>query len=81
MDDLTIVWQSNLIPNGPWVIRKDIPQEAKELWADWIGNLHETDYECYKEVSAGEGKGFKKVDHQFFKNVVEMRKRELEDSR
>lgn len=81
MDDLNIIWQSNLIPNGPWVIRKDVPQEAKDLWADWLGNLHETDYECYKEVSTGEGKGFKKVDHQFFENVVQMRKRELEGSR
>lgn len=81
MKDLRIIWQSNLIPNGPWVLRKAAPQEAKDLAMDWMETLHETDYECYKDVSQGEGKGFKRVDHEFFANVVEMRKRELEGSR
>lgn len=81
MDDLNIIWQSNLIPNGPFVLRKAAPQEAKDITIAWLDTLHQTDYECYVNVSAGEGNGFKKVDHAFFTNIVEMRKRELEASR
>ncbi|WP_421928182.1 phosphonate ABC transporter substrate-binding protein [Neoaquamicrobium sediminum] len=81
MSDLRIIWQSNLIPNGPWVVRKDAPQEAKDIAIAWMETLNETDYQCYVDVSQGEGQGFKRVDHEFFTNVVEMRRRELEGSR
>lgn len=81
MSDLRIIWTSNLIPNGPWVLRKDVPQEAREIWTDWMENLHETDYECYVEVSQGEGPGFGRVDHDFFSNVISMREAELAGSR
>ncbi|MCO6390614.1 phosphonate ABC transporter substrate-binding protein [Aliihoeflea aestuarii] len=81
MNDLSIIWTSNLIPNGPWVVRKEVPQEAKDIWTDWMANLAETDYECYKDVSQGEGPGFERVDHSFFEGVVAMRERELQGSR
>ena len=81
MDDLRIIWKSNLIPNGPWVVRKALPAEPKQIAIDWMEKLHDTDYECYVNVAQGEGKGFKRVDHSFFDNIVEMRKRELEGSR
>jgi phosphonate transport system substrate-binding protein len=29
MDELNIIWQSNIIPNGPTVMRKDLPTEAR----------------------------------------------------
>jgi phosphonate transport system substrate-binding protein len=81
MSDLRIIWQSNLIPNGPFVVSKDMPAEARELLTDWLANLHETDRQCYIDVSQGEGQGFKAVDHAFFEGVVAMRQRELEESR
>lgn len=81
MDDLEIIWTSEIIPNGPWVIRKSMPAEAKELWAGWMENLHETDYACYTEVSQGEGAGFGRVDHDFFEGIIAMRRAELEGSR
>lgn len=81
MADLRIIWKSNLIPNGPWVVRKSMADEPKQIAIDWMETLHETDYECYVNVSQGEGQGFKRVDHSFFEGVVAMRQRELEGSR
>lgn len=81
MKDLRIIWTSNLIPNGPWALRKSLPQEVKDIWTEWMAELPETDYDCYKEVSQGEGPGFGRVDHAFFENVVAMRERELQGSR
>ena len=34
MDRLRIVWQSPLIPFGPHVVRRDLPEELKTLIAD-----------------------------------------------
>lgn len=81
MSDLRVIWQSNLIPNGPWVVRKDMADEPKQIAIDWMEALHETDRECYINISQGEGQGFKRVDHSFFEGVVAMRQRELEGSR
>ncbi|MDO5529055.1 MAG: phosphonate ABC transporter substrate-binding protein [Paracoccus sp. (in: a-proteobacteria)] len=81
MNDLRIIWTSNLIPNGPWVLRKDLPEDLKEIVIGWMENLHETDRECYEAISQGEGPGFERTNHEFFENVVAMRQRELEGSR
>ena len=81
MADLRIIWQSSLIPNGPLVFRKDMPEEPRRIVESWLETLNETDRECYINVSQGEGQGFKRVDHAFFEGVVAMRERELEGSR
>ena len=74
MADLRIIWQSSQIPNGPIVVRKDLPQEAKDIVSDYLANLLQTDPECYYSSTAGEGQGFVAVDHSFFEPVVEMRR-------
>lgn len=81
MADLRIIWESNLIPNGPAVIRKELPQEVKDIVVEYLSTQHETDRECYKGVSFGDGQGWAPVDHAFFEGVVSMRRAELEGSR
>ena len=78
MADLRIIWQSSQIPNGPIVVRTDLPQEAKDIVSDYLANLLESDPECYYSVTAGEGQGFVAVDHSFFEPVVEMRRMQTE---
>jgi phosphonate transport system substrate-binding protein len=78
MADLRIIWQSSQIPNGPIVVRTDLPQEAKDIVRDYLANLLESDPECYYSVTAGEGQGFVAVDHSFFEPVVEMRRMQTE---
>jgi phosphonate transport system substrate-binding protein len=81
MADLNIIWKSNLIPNGPWVMRKAVPAEVKTIVTDWMETLPETNRQCYIEISQGDGQGFKAIDHSFYEGVVAMRQRELEGSR
>lgn len=81
MNDLRIIWMSNLIPNGPVVLRTDMPQEAKDIVISYLETQVETDPDCYREISFGEGQGWARVDHSFFEGVVEMRREELEGSR
>ncbi|WP_296644607.1 phosphonate ABC transporter substrate-binding protein [Roseinatronobacter sp.] len=81
MADLNIVWESPQIPNGPVVLRQDIPQEVKDIVKDYLGNQLESDPQCYYDVSFGEGQGWVAVDHSFFEGVVAMREEELKGSR
>ncbi|GGK38087.1 phosphonate ABC transporter substrate-binding protein [Salinarimonas ramus] len=81
MDDVRIVWQSSIIPNGPIVVRKDLPQEAREIVVDLYGTMHETHPECFAEVAGGEAAGFEPIDHSFYEQTIEMRRREIAQSR
>lgn len=81
MADLRIIWESPIIPNGPVVVRKSMPQEAKDIVTAYLTTQHESDPQCYTEISFGEGEGWAPVDHAFFEGIVEMRRDELEGSR
>ncbi|MGY6411182.1 MAG: phosphonate ABC transporter substrate-binding protein [Alkalilacustris sp.] len=81
MNDLRIVWQSELIPNGPTVLRTDLPEEARELVLNFLLTMQEEHPECYRLSAGGDDGGFVPIDHSFFVPVIEMRRAELEQSR
>jgi phosphonate transport system substrate-binding protein len=74
MDDLRIIWQSSQIPNGPIVVRTDMPAEPRALITDYLANQLQNEPECYYSTSGGDGMGYVAVDHSFFEPVVEMRR-------
>jgi len=81
MSELRVIWESELIPNGPVVIRQALPQEVKDIVTDYLANQHEDDPDCYYNVTYGEGMGWAPVDHSFFEGIVEMRQQEISGSR
>ena len=81
MADLRVIWRSNLIPNGPIVVRRDMPAEARAIIVEYLETQVDTDPQCYREISFGEGQGWVAVDHDFFASTVEMRREELTGSR
>lgn len=81
MADLRIIWESNIIPNGPMVVRQAIPAEAREILVDYFATQHETDPECYTAVSFGSGAGWAPTDHSVYEGIVEMRRAEIAGSR
>ena len=74
MEELRIIWQSSQIPNGPIVLRTDMPAEPRALITDYLANQLQNEPECYYSTSGGEGTGYVAVDHSFFEPVVEMRR-------
>ncbi|MGY6635130.1 MAG: phosphate/phosphite/phosphonate ABC transporter substrate-binding protein [Alkalilacustris sp.] len=42
-DDQRIIWESEIIPNGPVVFRTDLPAEAREIVPDYLENQIEID--------------------------------------
>jgi phosphonate transport system substrate-binding protein len=74
MEDVTQVWQSPLIPNGPLVMRKDLPQEMKDKIIAFYTALPTEDYECFRSVENGDFTGYTPVTVDFYQPIIDARK-------
>jgi len=77
MTEMTEIWRSKLIPNGPVVLRTTLPADVKQKMVDYMVNLKETDSECLYGFMAGEVNGMQKVDHSFFESIVAARRKKI----
>jgi phosphonate transport system substrate-binding protein len=77
MSDLRIVWSSSLIAEGPIVVRKKLPQEAKDAYKQLLLDLPEQHSSCFEAIAGGSAIGYAPVDHELYRTIVEIR-RELE---
>ncbi|KIC43620.1 phosphonate ABC transporter substrate-binding protein [Ruegeria sp. ANG-S4] len=74
MNDLVMIWKSAPIPEGPVVLRADLPADVKDkMTALWSG-LHEKDRECFYGVAHGEAKAFEPITHDAYLSIIEARK-------
>lgn len=80
MNEIRVIWQSNLITNGPRVIRSDLPQELKDLVMGAMMSLQTEDRECFNAINDGEAMGYWPINHEFYLPIINMR-RELEGQR
>ena len=78
MDDIVQVWSSKLIPNGPIVMPKALPQEARNVMVGLKQWIHKNDPECSENVANGIVKAWVPVDHSFYEVVVKARKAKIE---
>ncbi len=78
MDDIKQIWSSELIPNGPIVMRKALPREAKDTMIGMQQWMHENDPECSENVANGIVKAWVPVDHSFYETIVLARKAKIE---
>ena len=80
MDEINIIWRSNLITNGPRVIRSDVPQELKDLVMGAMMQLQTVDRDCFDAVNDGESMGYWPINQEFYVPIINMR-RELAGQR
>ena len=74
MNDLVEIWRSKPIPEGPVVLRKNLPEEVKATMTALVDELHEMDADCAYGVAAGESLGFDPIAHDAYVSIVEARK-------
>jgi phosphonate transport system substrate-binding protein len=74
MEDVVQVWQSPLIPNGPMVMRSDLPQEMKDKIIAFYTALPTADYECFRSVENGDFTGYTPVEVEFYQPIIDARK-------
>ncbi|MBU2962849.1 phosphonate ABC transporter substrate-binding protein [Citreicella sp. C3M06] len=73
MNDMVQIWQSKEIPEGPFVLRKALPQAVKDSVTELTANLWEEDPDCAYGVAAGDAKDFIPVTHEQYKSIVAAR--------
>jgi phosphonate transport system substrate-binding protein len=78
MADLNRVWLSNLIPNGPLVLRTDLPQQVKVAVKGSLMTMPLENPDCFYDTFGGKYRGFFQVDHSFYQGIVDARKSEIE---
>lgn len=74
MNDIVEIWRSKLIPEGPMVVRKALPQDVKDKVTALSADLWEKDAACAYGVAAGDAKDFVPVTHDAYLGVVAARK-------
>ena len=74
MSDLRILWKSELIPEGPHVVRKALPQEAKDLYRQVLLDLAERDRGCFENIVGGGVVDFEVITHEHYDSIVEIRR-------
>lgn len=74
MEDVTQVWQSPLIPNGPLVLRSSLPEEMKQKIVAFYTALPTEDYECFRSVENGDFSGYTPVTPEFYQPIIAARK-------
>ncbi|ANT59462.1 phosphonate ABC transporter substrate-binding protein [Salipiger sp. CCB-MM3] len=77
MNDLVQIWQSNVIPEGPFVMRKALPQSVKDSVTELTANLWEEDPDCAYGVAAGDAKDFIPVTHKEYESIVAARRSKI----
>lgn len=81
MQDLRIVWQSDLIPNGPWATRTALPEAFRKDMLDFLTRLPTEHKDIYNAVEKGAGAGYEPVTNDFFSGIIKMRETEAAQRR
>ena len=74
MSTITEIWRSKMIPEGPLVVRRELPQDVKDKIYAMMDTMWADDPECAYNVAAGEAKDFVPVSHDEYLGIVAARK-------
>ena len=76
MSQLVEIWRSDLIPEGPFVVRRALPQDVKDKVYALLDTMFETDPDCAYNVAAGEARDLVPVKHEDYLGIIAARKLE-----
>lgn len=74
MNELVEIWKSKPIPEGPFVMRKDLPADVKVKITGLLATLPYTDPDCAYNVLMGEALGVLPITHDAYVSIIEARK-------
>ncbi|MEO0764162.1 MAG: phosphate/phosphite/phosphonate ABC transporter substrate-binding protein, partial [Pseudomonadota bacterium] len=73
MTDLVQIWQSPVIPEGPIVLSKSLPERVKLEVTGMMASLESMDPECAYGVMAGEVAGLAPIRHEAYETIIAAR--------
>ena len=74
MNEVRILWTSELIPAGPQVVRKDLPEEAKEIYRDVLLELADRDRRCFERIVGGDAADLEPISHDQYAAKIAIRR-------
>lgn len=77
MNELVEIWKSKPIPEGPIVLRKDLPERVKLDITALTASLPYMDPDCAYNIMAGDALGFQPIDHDAYTSIIEARKSQM----
>lgn len=74
MSTITEIWRSKMIPEGPLVVRRALPQDVKDKVFAMTDTIWADDPECAYNIAAGDAKDFVPVSHDAYLGIIAARK-------
>lgn len=74
MNDIVEIWKSKPIPEGPVVLRRALPQDAKDKMVALVQGMHAKDAACAYGIAAGDTAGFTPITHDYYDSIIAVRK-------
>ena len=74
MTQIREIWRSKLIPEGPIVLRKSLPESVKLKITGMLASLPSLDPECAYGFMAGEVMGIAPIEHKDYLSIIEARR-------
>jgi phosphonate transport system substrate-binding protein len=78
MTEIQEIWRSKLIPEGPIVLRKDLPESVKLKITGMLASMPSLDQECAYNFMAGEIKAIAPIGHSDYLSIIAARKAKSE---
>jgi phosphonate transport system substrate-binding protein len=76
MADVSIIWKSSRIPNGPWAVRSALPAGLKLAFHDFMRSLPASRKDIYDSIEQGTGVGYEDASLDIYKDMIAMREAE-----
>jgi phosphonate transport system substrate-binding protein len=77
MNELVEIWKSKPIPEGPIVLRKDLPERVKIDITTLTASLPYMAPDCAYNFMAGEALGFQPINHDAYLSIIGARKSKM----
>ncbi|UWQ27870.1 phosphonate ABC transporter substrate-binding protein [Leisingera sp. M523] len=74
MNDLVEIWKSAPIPEGPFVLRTELPADVKVKMTGLLASMNSIDPDCMYNVLGGDSKGLMPITHDAYEVIIEARK-------
>ncbi len=81
MSDLTIIWRSGKIPNGPWGLRSALPAGLKTAFAAFMLDLPISHKDIYDQIEQGSGVGYVRATLSLYQDIIQLREAERQGGR
>ncbi len=81
MSDVTIIWRSGKIPNGPWAVRLALPEDLKRDFAAFMLDLPVSHPAVYDSIERGAGIGYAPATMELYRDIIDLRDAERRGGR